>query len=121
MAAHSTQGNVPTFGGATICSFHNEKAGKHHKLLGASSSSSSLAAPPATTSFSSGQNMHGVNAAEFYVENLTEHNAWEASDIMEKLAYAERKRRKVAQTKYNEVSSRSHTVLTLTILCSWSE
>ncbi|CAD7971434.1 unnamed protein product [Amoebophrya sp. A25] len=74
------------------------------------------AAPSGALSSVSNSTFQSVPAcAEFYVEHLSEHDAFDASDIMEKLAFAERKRRKVAQTKYNEVSSRSHTVLTVTI------
>jgi len=68
----------------------------------------------------SGQNLPVKEDAEtrsFYVEGLREKAVSSAEDVIAMLAQAE-KRRRVACTRYNEVSSRSHTILTLVIECS---
>jgi len=53
----------------------------------------------------------------FYVEGLREKTVTSAKDVLALLSQAERRRR-VACTQYNELSSRSHAVLTLVIECS---
>merc|ERR1719482_560023 len=50
----------------------------------------------------------------FYVEGLRERHVTSARDVLRLFSEAE-KRRRVACTQYNEMSSRSHTLLTLTI------
>eukprot|EP00929_Paragymnodinium_shiwhaense_P030127 TRINITY_DN17122_c0_g2_i1.p1 TRINITY_DN17122_c0_g2~~TRINITY_DN17122_c0_g2_i1.p1 ORF type:complete len:1019 (+),score=155.23 TRINITY_DN17122_c0_g2_i1:168-3224(+) len=53
----------------------------------------------------------------FRVEGLKEKIVSSASEVIQLLGIAE-KRRRVAHTKYNEVSSRSHTILTLCVECT---
>jgi len=53
----------------------------------------------------------------FYVEGLKEKIVGSAEEVTSLLAQAE-KRRRVAYTRYNEVSSRSHTLLMLWVECS---
>lgn len=53
----------------------------------------------------------------FYVEGIKEKIVNSSEDVLALLSQAE-KRRRVAYTRYNEVSSRSHTVLTLFVECS---
>ncbi|CAJ1417575.1 unnamed protein product [Effrenium voratum] len=53
----------------------------------------------------------------FYADGLKEKIVSSAQEVLALFAEAE-KRRRVAHTRYNEVSSRSHTLLTLTVECS---
>jgi len=53
----------------------------------------------------------------FYVEGLKEKIVGSAEEVIGLLHQAE-KRRRVAYTRFNEVSSRSHTILTLAVECS---
>eukprot|EP00928_Gymnodinium_smaydae_P071105 TRINITY_DN54782_c0_g1_i1.p1 TRINITY_DN54782_c0_g1~~TRINITY_DN54782_c0_g1_i1.p1 ORF type:complete len:1127 (+),score=249.98 TRINITY_DN54782_c0_g1_i1:111-3383(+) len=53
----------------------------------------------------------------FYVEGLKEKIVASPEEVISHLQQAE-KRRRVAHTKYNEVSSRSHTMLTLCVECT---
>mmetsp|Transcript_20622 Transcript_20622/g.57405 ORF Transcript_20622/g.57405 Transcript_20622/m.57405 type:complete len:1053 (-) Transcript_20622:94-3252(-) len=57
------------------------------------------------------------NRGTFYVEGLKEKIVSSSEEVISILATAE-KRRRVAHTKYNEVSSRSHTLLTMCVECS---
>eukprot|EP00913_Durusdinium_trenchii_P005491 g5118.t1 len=53
----------------------------------------------------------------FYADGLKEKIVSSAEEVLMLFAEAE-KRRRVAHTRYNEVSSRSHTLLTLCVECS---
>eukprot|EP00440_Ansanella_granifera_P054110 gb/GFBE01058656.1/.p1 GENE.gb/GFBE01058656.1/~~gb/GFBE01058656.1/.p1 ORF type:complete len:1040 (+),score=214.15 gb/GFBE01058656.1/:1-3120(+) len=53
----------------------------------------------------------------FYADGLKEKFVGSAEEVVELLKQAE-KRRRVAYTRYNEVSSRSHTLMTLCVECS---
>jgi len=67
-----------------------------------------------------GQNLPVKEHAEnhsFYVEGLRERPVSSVEEVVSLLATAERRRR-VAGTRFNEVSSRSHTLMTLIIECS---
>eukprot|EP00929_Paragymnodinium_shiwhaense_P123126 TRINITY_DN9661_c3_g1_i1.p1 TRINITY_DN9661_c3_g1~~TRINITY_DN9661_c3_g1_i1.p1 ORF type:complete len:982 (+),score=193.64 TRINITY_DN9661_c3_g1_i1:94-3039(+) len=57
-----------------------------------------------------------AESRSFYVEGLKERHVSCAEEVIGLLAQAE-KRRRVACTRYNEVSSRSHSVLTLVVEC----
>eukprot|EP00927_Polykrikos_kofoidii_P039560 TRINITY_DN33922_c0_g1_i1.p1 TRINITY_DN33922_c0_g1~~TRINITY_DN33922_c0_g1_i1.p1 ORF type:complete len:1307 (-),score=276.85 TRINITY_DN33922_c0_g1_i1:148-4068(-) len=53
----------------------------------------------------------------FFVEGLTEKFVNSAEEVISIITHAE-KRRRVTHTKYNEVSSRSHTLITLCVECT---
>lgn len=102
----------------SLCEIYMEKV---TDLLSNDRSHLAVKEVPRGTTTCSGNGGPTEKWSEFFVDGLSEHDAWESTDILGKIARAERKRRKVAATKYNEQSSRSHTVLTLTIETTYDD